>query len=48
MPSFSGFILSSVLLLLAPADKNSNIFVVKGVICYALPFSTIPVCGGFR
>ena len=41
MLSFCGFILSSVLLLLLPADEFTAIFVIMAIICYGLSFSTM-------
>ena len=41
MLSFSGFVLSSVILLLALADDSAGVFIVLGTTCYVSSFSTM-------
>ena len=41
MLSFAGFVLSSVLLLLAQADENAGVFMMLGAACYISSFSTM-------
>ena len=41
MLSFSGFVLSSVLLLLTQVDDNAGVFFVLGAACYISSFSTM-------